>query len=174
ALINNPWQAARIEKVSVKMSVRFARDMYRLRGVDALADVIDAGQPARLRLHLIPFAGPEEQKVIEVPVPRELAGKDVEIELAPGYAEAPELPSPESLIDLASNLPRQSYPVDSVVASIKMPEHGVAFHRQVASRLPPGALDSLRPASETKAPEPFVSYVRTAFPIHRFLDGKDK
>jgi len=55
-----------------------------------------------------------------------------------------------------------------------MPEHGVAFHGQVAARLPPGALDALRPASDTRAPEPFVSYVRTAIPIHRFLDGKDR
>ena len=42
------------------------------------------------------------------------------------------------------------------------------------NQLPPGALDTLRPASESKAPEPFVSYLRIAIPIHRFLDGKDK
>jgi hypothetical protein len=174
ALLNNPWQSVRIDRVSTQISVRFARDSYHLRGVDALADVIDAGQPARLRLHLVPYAGPEELKVIEVPIPRELAGKDVEIELSPGYLEVPELPSPERLAELAANLQRQSYPVDSVVASIKMPEHGVAFHGQVAGRLPPGALDTLRPASDTKAPEPFVSYVRTPIPIHRMLEGKDR
>jgi hypothetical protein len=173
ALLNNPWQPARIEKVATKISLRFGRDSYRLRGVDAVADVIDAGQPARLRLHLLPFAGPEEIRVIEVPIPKELAGKDVEIDLAPGYAEVPELPSPERLSELAANLPRQSYPVDSIVASIKMAEHGVAFHGQVAGRLPPGALDTLRPASDTKAPEPFIAYVRTAIPIHRLLEGKD-
>jgi hypothetical protein len=173
ALLNNPWQQTRIDKMTTKVAVRFARDSFRLRGVDALADVLDAGQPARLRLHLVPFAGPEELRVIEVPIPRELAGKDVDIELAPGYAEVPELPSPERLADLAANLPRQSFPVDSVVASIKMPEHGVAFHGQVAGRLPPGALDILRPASETTAPEPFVSYIRRAIPIQRLLEGKD-
>jgi hypothetical protein len=173
ALLNNPWQPTRVERVAMQISVRFARESYRLRGVDALADVIDVGQPARLRLHLVPFAGPEELKVIEVPIPPELAGKDVDIELAPGYTEVPELPSPERLADLAANLPRQSYPVDSIVASIKMAEHGVAFHGQVAGRLPPGALDTLRPASDTTAPEPFVSYVRKAIPIHRFLEGKD-
>jgi hypothetical protein len=174
ALLNNPWQPARIEKVITKVSVRFARDLYHLRGVDALADVVDAGQPARLRLHLVPFAGPEEQKIIEVPIPRELAGKDVDIELAPGYTEAPDLPSPDRFADLVANLPRQSYPLDSIVASIKMAEQGVAFHGQVAERLPPGALDSLRPAVDTAAPEPFVSYLRTSVPIHRLLEGKDK
>jgi hypothetical protein len=173
ALLNNPWQPARIEKVSTKVSIRFARDSYRLRGVDVLADVLDAGQPARLRLHLLPFAGPEELKVIEVPIPKELAGKEVEIELAPGYAEVPELPSPERLTDLAANLPRQSYPVDSIVASIKLAEQGVAFHGQVAGRLPMGALDILRPASDTKAPEPFIAYVRRPIPIGRLVEGKD-
>jgi hypothetical protein len=174
ALLNNPWQPARIEKLTTKVSVRFARDLYHLRGVDALADVVDAGQPARLRLHLVPFAGPEEQKIIEVPIPRELAGKDVDIELSPGYAEAPDLPSPDRFADLVANLPRQSYPLDSVVASIKMAEQGVAFHGQVAQRLPPGALDTLRPAVDTAAPEPFASYVRTSIPIRRLLEGKDK
>jgi hypothetical protein len=173
ALLNNPWQPVRIERVATKVSIRFARESYRLRGVDALADVLDAGQPARLRLHLIPFSGPEELKVIEVPIPRELAGKEVDIDLAPGYMEVPELPSPERLSELVANLPRQSYPVDSVVASIKMAEHGVAFHGQVAGRLPPGALDILRPASDTKAPEPFIAYVRKAIPIQRLLEGKD-
>jgi hypothetical protein len=173
ALINNPWQPARIEKVATKISIRFARESYRLRGVDTLADVIDAGQPARLRLHLVPFSGPEEIKMIEVPIPRELAGKEVDIDLTPGYAEVPELPSPERLADLAANLPRQSYPIDSIVASVKMAEHGVAFHGQVAGRLPPSALDTLRPASDSKAPEPFVSFERTAIPIHGLLEGKD-
>lgn len=173
SILNNPWQPVRVEKVHTKIDVRFARESYRLRGVDALADVIDAGQPAHLRLHLVPFSGPEELKVIEVPIPRELAGKEVDIELAPGYAESPELPSPEKLADLVANVPRRYYPMDSVVASIKLAEHGVAFLGQVAGRLPPGALDMLRPASNTKAPEPFVSYVRTAIPIHRLLDGKD-
>jgi hypothetical protein len=173
AILNNPWQPARLEKVTTRISVRFARDSYRLRGVDALGDVIDAGQPARLRLHLLPFSGPEEQKVIEVAVPAELAGRDVDIELSPGYLEVPDLPAPEGLTDLLANLARQSYPIDSIVASIRLPEHGVAFHGQVAQRLPPGALDALRPASDTAAPEPFVSQLRQSIPIQRLLDGKD-
>ena len=173
SLLNNAWQPVRIEKVHTKVDVRFARDSYRLRGVEAVADVIDAGQPAVLRLHLVPYAGPPEQKIIEVPIPKELAGKEVDIEIAPGYAESPDLPAPERLSELVANLPRRYFPLDSVVASIKLAEHGVAFHGQVAERLPPGALDMLRPASDTKSPEPFVSYLRTAIPINRLLDGKD-
>jgi hypothetical protein len=174
ALLNNPWQPLGIERVSTKVSVRFARDIYRLRGAEVLSDVIDEGQPARVRLHLVSYAGPDETRIVEIPVPPELAGKEVEIELSPGYLESPDLPSPENLDDLIANLPRQSFAPDSLIASIKLPSHGVAMHGQVASRLPPGALDSLRPLHDTVSPEPFVSFVRKAIPMGRFIDGKDR
>jgi hypothetical protein len=174
SLLNNPWQPFGIDRVTTTLSVRFARDVYQLRGAEVLADVIDEGQPARVRLHLLPYAGPEETRIVEIPVPPELTGKEVEIELAPGYQESPDLPAPENIGDLIANLPRQSYPPDSLVASIKLPSHGVALHGQVASRLPPGALDSLRPLHDTTSPEPFVSFVRKEIPMGRFIDGKDR
>ena len=62
ALLNNPWQTAHIEKVNTKLSIRFARDTARLRGVDALSDIVDAGQPARLRLASHPVRGPRRAK----------------------------------------------------------------------------------------------------------------
>jgi hypothetical protein len=174
AILNNPWEPARVERVTTTMSIKFARDLYRLRGAHALSDVVDAGQKARIRLDLEPFAGPMEHKVIELAIPRELAGKEIDIDLDPGYRESPELPAPDSVADLLANLPRQSYPVDSIVASIRLPEQGVSTHGQVAERLPRGALDALRPLHDTSSPEPFVSYLRTAIPINRFLDGKDR
>ncbi len=174
ALLNNPWEDVVVEKVDARISVRFARDMVHLRGAEVLADVVDAGQPARVRLHLVPWAGREETLDVEVPLPPELAGREVEIELAPGWAEAPELPTPDRLDDLLANLPRGAYEPDTLVASIRLPEQGVAFRGHVASRLPPGAFDALRPAHDSRAPEPFVSYLRTSLPLHRLLDGKDR
>jgi hypothetical protein len=174
ALLNNPWQPLGIERVSTAVRVRFARDLYRLRGAEVLSDVIDAGQPAKVRLHLLPYAGPEETRIVEIPVPSELAGKEVDIDLAPGYQESPDLPAPENVADLIANLPRQSYAPDSLVASIKLGSQGVALHGQVASRLPPGALDSLRPLHDTASPEPFVSLVRKEIPMGHFIDGKDR
>jgi hypothetical protein len=174
ALLNNPWQPLSIDRVSTTVSVKFARDVYRLRGAEVLSDVIDAGQPAKVRLHLVPYAGAEETRTVEIPVPAELAGKEVEIELSPGYQESPDLPAPENVGDLLANLPRQSYAPDSLIASIKLSSHGVALHGQVASRLPPGALDSLRPLHDTASPEPFISFVRKEIPMGRFVDGKDR
>jgi hypothetical protein len=138
-----------------------------------LQAMLDAGEPARIRLHLVPFSGPEKTQTIEVPIPRELAGKDVDIDLSPGYREGPELADPDKLGELIANLRRQSYAAEVMVASVKLSEQGVAFNGMVADRLPRGALDTLRPASDTVAPEPFLSHTRTLVPVAGLVEGKD-
>jgi hypothetical protein len=173
ALLNNPWQPVTIEGVETKLEIRYARDLWTLRGTDPLQTEIDAGQKARLRLHLVPYSGPEELRVVEVDIPRELAGESVEIEIVPGHQASPELARPENLADLMVNLPRQSYPPDVFVASVHVGGQGLAHRGQVASRLPPGALDTLRSTSSTMAPEPFPSVVRTVLPMHHFVVGRD-
>lgn len=174
ALLNNPWEPVIIDGVETKLDIRFSRDLLTLRGVDPLQTEIDAGQKARFRLHLVPYAGPEQTKVVEVNVPTELAGQQVEIEFAPGYQVAPPLSKPENLTELIANLPRLTMPPDVLVATVKVGGQGVAFKGQVASRLPPGALDTLRSTSTSVTPEPFTSVVRTTIPINQFVTGRDQ
>jgi hypothetical protein len=173
ALLNNPWEPVFIEGVETKLDVRFARDLLVLRGIEPLETEIDAGRKARLRLHLTPYAGPAQTRVVEIDIPRELAGETVEIELAPGHQTAPELARPENVADLMASLPKQSLTPDVLVASVKAGGHGVAFKGQVATRLPPGALDTLRSTTATVAPDPVPSVVRTIIPIHHFVTGRD-
>ena len=92
-VLNNPWEHARIEGVKARFEVKYARDLWRLRGVEVLDPVVDAGDKARLRLHLVPEDGPEVTRVVETTMPAELAGKDVEVEVVPGYDVVPELPA---------------------------------------------------------------------------------
>jgi hypothetical protein len=173
-VINNPWERASVEKVESVLTVRFAREVWRLRGVEAAEPVIDAGSSARVVLHLVPFVGPEITKTIDVKMPEELAGKDVELEVLPGYDVAPELPAPENLAELLANETRQSVAPRSVVVQFKLLEQGVMFGGNVAPRLPPFALDALRPAHSDVGPEPFVTYARTVVPLDEYLEGHDK
>src|SRR5262249_37313572 len=99
-VVNNPWERTRIEKIEWTLSVEDARDLWRLRGVDGLDPVIDVGESARLVLHVVPFAGPEIRKTVDVKIPAELAGKEVELEVLPGYDVVPELAAPENLNEL--------------------------------------------------------------------------
>ena len=173
ALLSNPWEPVDIEGLETKLTVRFARDVLQLRGVEVLDPEVDAGKSVRLRLSLLPFAGPMQTRIVEIPIPRELAGQTVEIKLVPGNDEVPEVARPENINDFISSLPKLSYPPDVLVASMNVASQGVAYHGQVATRLPPGALDTLRPRTSSVSPEPIPSLVRSIIPIHQFIVGDD-
>lgn len=173
ALLNNPWEEIAVERVDTTIKVTFDRDVARLRGAKALETEVDAGAPVRIRLDLEPYHGKMESRVIEVPVPSELAGRDVEIDLAPGYQVERPQATPNNLAELVALLPNQFFDAESVVATFKLRENGAAFRGQVASRLPPGAIDTLHSTSESDVPETFVAQVSTAIPLKLFLIGKD-
>jgi hypothetical protein len=155
--LNNPWENAAIEKVEGVLTVQYARDLLRLRGVELLEGVVDAGASARVRLHLLPFSGAEVVKEISVPIPLELAGRDVDLEVVPGYELAPEVSAPDSLAELLANESHQSF-----------------TPRSVSPHLPGFALDALRPSHSDTGPDPFMTYQRTVTPLEWFVEGRDK
>lgn len=173
ALLNNPWEPVMVERVETTLDVTFEREAALLRGAKVLEPEIDAGRPARVRLDVQPYQGKIESRVIEIPIPLELAGREVEIELAPGYDVERPLPTPDSVAELLAALPAQTYDIESVVASFRLRENGVAYRGKVASRLPPGAVDTLRTVSDSDAPEAFVSQVQVAVPLQGVLVGRD-
>lgn len=173
-VLNNPWEQTHIEKIESVLTVDYSRDLWRLRGTDLLDPVVDVGQSARVRVHLVPFAGPEITKVLEIKMPDELAGKEVELEIVPGYVVTPDLAAPQSLNDLLANTTRQSVTPRSLVLQYRAKTLGMAYKGHVAERLPAFALDALRPSSTDVAPEAFPSYVRTIVALDRYVDGVDR
>jgi SpoIVB peptidase S55 len=173
-VLNNPWEHAHIEGVKARFEVKFARDLWRLRGVDVLDPVVDAGHVVRLRLHLVPENGPEVTRVVETTMPEELAGKDVDIDVVPGYDVVPELPAPENLDQMLANEPRQTIDGRTVVLQFRVPSQGIAYRGHVTQRLPPFTLDALRPQSNDTGPDPFQSWSRTVRPLDLYMEGRDK
>jgi hypothetical protein len=173
-VMNNPWERVHIEGVQARFEVKYTRDLWRLRGVEVLDPVVDGGQKVRLRLHLVPEDGPEVTRVAELTMPVELAGKDVEIEVLPGYESVPELPAPESLDQLLANEPRQTIATRSAVLQFHVPSQGIAYLGHVTQRLPVFSLDALRPQSSDTGPEAFQSWSRTVVPLDLYIEGHDK
>jgi hypothetical protein len=172
-VINNPWENAHVDDVETVLTITYARELWRIRGLETLEDAVDAGHSAHLVLHLVPFAGPEITKTIDVKMPEELAGKDVDVEVLPGYEVALDVAAPEDLNELLANETHQSALPRSVVVQFRVPSEGVTFHGHVAERLPPFALDALRPAHSDIGPEPFYSYARTVVPLEQYVEGHD-
>ncbi len=174
AVMNNPWQPAMIESASMELELRYARDILRLRGAELLESEIDAGQPARIKLTLVPFSGPEQTRVITVPLPTHLAGRTLTLEIGPGYMEEREKASPNTLAELIKNLENPVYPPKTVIVSYTDGDAGLAYNGKVATSLPPGALDALRPTTSSIAPETFQTTTREVVPIDQFLIGRDR
>lgn len=175
SLLNNPWEPVVIEGIETTMRVTFEREVSTLRSAKVMEPQIDAGQPVRIRLELQPFQGKIETRIIEIKVPPEMAGREIDIDLVPGYEVDRALPTPDSVAELVSNLPNLTFDPESLVATFRLStkENGASYKGKLASRLPPGALDTLRPSSQSDAPEVFTTLVHTAVPLGRFLLGRD-
>jgi hypothetical protein len=173
ALLSNRWEDVVIERVDTTIKVTFEQEVSQLKGARVLEPEIEAGQPARIALDLLPYRGQVETRVIEVPIPSEFAGREVEIDLAPGYDVDRPQATPESVAQLVAMLPNQTFDPESIVATFKLRESGASFRGQVASRLPPGAVDTLRPTTDSDAPETFVAQAFAAVPLKRFVVGRD-
>lgn len=173
-VLNNPWERARIEGVHARLEVKYARDLWRLRGVEVLDPSVDAGEKARFRLHLVPEDGPEITRTVEATMPAELAGKEVEVEVVPGYEVPQELPAPENLDELLANEPAQTLAPRTVVIQFHVPSQGIAYRGHVTQRLPHFTLDALRPQSGDTGPESFQSWSRTVVPLDLYVEGRDK
>jgi hypothetical protein len=174
AILNNPWQSARLEGVEMNVELHYARELYRLRGAELVASEIDAGEPARIRLTLVPFSGPVLEKVVAVPLPAHLAGKTVALDITPGYTEEKDKAAPDSLAELIRNFQDPIQPPKSVVVSYASPDATVTHKGRIAADLPMGAVDALRPTSSTIAPDAYTTTVRQAFPLDQYLVGRDR
>jgi len=173
-VMNNPWQPAIVESASMDVDLRYARDILRLRGADVLESEIDAGAPARIRLTFVPYSGPEVTRVVSVPIPAHLAGQTVNLEIEPGYTEERDQAAPDTLAELIKNFESPVYPAKSVVISYGTGDAGVTFKGRVAHDLPPGALDVIRPATSSIAPEAFATTTRVVVDLPQFMVGRDR
>jgi hypothetical protein len=173
AVLSNPWQPAFVESVNVDVRLTFSRDLVRLRGVELLTPEVEPGEPAELRLTLVPYDGPLIKRTVKVPLAKNLAGQRVKIDVEPGYIVQKEKAAPESLADLIRGLEDPIYPARSLVFSY-VAGTGVAHKGQVAANLPPGAMDRISPQSSTLAPEEFKAEERHVVRFPAFVIGTDK
>jgi hypothetical protein len=173
-LMSNPWEPVLIESVDMNIELRYAREILRLRGAEVLEPEVDAGQPARIRLTLLPYSGAPITRVVSVPLPAHLAGETLTLEINPGYAEERDRAEPENLAEFVRTLADRVYPPKSLVVSFEAGDGAVAYRGHVATHLPPGALDSIRPVTTSVAPSSFKSRVRHVVPMPEYVIGQDK
>ena len=172
-IMNNPWEQIHIDRIESTLTIEYSRKLMQLRGVDLIEPVVAPGKPIHLALTMVPEYGPAVRRIIDITAPPELEGREVEIEVIPGYEASPELAAPENLNQMLANLLKETNP-KAVVLRMRMPSQGVAYGGHVVDKLPNFALDVMRPQSSSRNPEPFVTTVQKVIPFDVFLTGRDR
>jgi hypothetical protein len=172
-LTDNPFEQVRVTRVDVDVQLRWARDFYYVRSVALSRAEADPGETVQLVVTLAQYAGATVVRSIPLTVPRELAGRDVDIDITPGGETVPDVAEPEAIGDLIRNL-TTSFPEDALVVSVRMPGQGVTLRGRALPDLPGSAFDALRPAVDTESGEPFANVRRTVVPVGRLVLGRDR
>lgn len=172
-LLANPFAPAVVEKIEVDARVEFRADSAEIVALSAPGDKVRAGARLPLRVTLRPYAGAELSQTLEVDVPQALAGRTVKIEVAGGAQVKPEVPRAEDLRGFIENL-RAYYPASSMVVSLTTRDDGAALRGRLIRNLPASALDTLKPASQTRRADSFHVIKRTAFPGSRPITGRQE
>jgi hypothetical protein len=172
-LTDNPYEQIRIDRIDVDVDLRWSRDFYYIRSSALSRAEVDPGETVQLTVSLGQYAGQAITRTIPITVPREVAGRDVDIEVTAGGETLGDQPEPERIDDLIRNL-TASYPDDALVVSMRMPGQGVMLRGRVLYDLPGTALDTLRPAASSDTGEPFLNVRRTVVPIGRLVLGRDR
>lgn len=170
-VLNNPWENAFVESVDTEVKLSYAREVYRLRGVEVLDAEVAPGEDVRLRLELQPFSGPVVEKVLKVNIPRHLAGEKLKLEIRPGFMVEKQKAAAETLGELISTIEDVTYPPRSVVVSYEDGE-GVGYRGHVVAKLPAGVVERMAPESTTLAPEVFRNQVHQVEPLPYYMLGR--
>ena len=172
-VVDNAFGVVPVDRIEVDLTLRWQRDFSYVRSVSVSSAEVDPGSTVELRVLLGRYGAGPEMHTVRLEVPRELAGRELDLEIAGGNEVVPDLAEPESLDDLIRNVATR-FPDDALVVSMRMPGQGVTLRGRVIPNLPGSALDTLRPSVSTESGEPFMNYRRTVVPVGRVVLGRDR
>jgi hypothetical protein len=170
-LLGNPFAPAIVERIDVNARVEFRTGTADIVALASPYEKVRPGEKLPLRVTLRPYNAAEIVEPVSIEIPRTLAGKILKIEVAGGSSVKPEMPKPEDLGGLIQNL-RRYYPATTLVVSLASKEDGASLHGKLIRNLPLSALDTLRPASQSRRADDVHMVSQSAFPGSHILTGK--
>jgi hypothetical protein len=97
----------------------------------------------------------------------------VRIEVAAGNMVKPEIAPPDDLTGYIDNL-RKYYTAGNIVVTVQTTDEGVALHGRLIADLPGSAMDTLRPAMQTRRADTYRIADRTVAPSKKIVSGRQE
>jgi hypothetical protein len=170
-LLFNPFEPAVLDRMDVDVRVEYRRDVAEIVGVSLPTQEVHAGDTVPLRVTMRPYAGPEYVETVPVIMPRTVASEVVKLEVSTGALVHPDVPQAESLRGYIDNM-RKSYSASSIVVTLQTPDDGASLRGRLIQGLPDSALDTLRPANQTRRADAYHIADRTVFPARQLVSGR--
>ena len=172
-LMFNPFEPVIVDRMDVDVRLELRRDVSEIVAVSVPTETVRAGDTVPVRVTLRPYAGAEYVETVPVKIPYAVRGQAVHIEAASGVMARPETAPAESLGTYIENL-HKYYTAANIVVTVQTPDEGAALHGRLIPNLPASALDTLRPANETRRADTYRVAERTVFPSKRIVSGRQE
>jgi len=170
-LLMNPFAPVTIERVDLKIDLRFSADYGDIKEVRLPQPILEPGKRGTVDVVLTTYDGKDVVEHVPVDVPASLAGSIAQLEVSAGDGArldaAPPIDLPSLLKAFGKLLPGDVYAV-----SLYSADEGVAIDGTVVRDLPASALDKLHPGATTQRVTAYKPVARTVSPAKRVVNGQ--
>jgi hypothetical protein len=168
-LLMNPYKPVQIEKVEIKVDLRFEINFGEIKEVLVPSSELVVGRNL-VDVRMTTYDGKEIYEKVPIDVPANLAGSIVQLEVTSGDAARLDAAPPVDLPSLLTAF-RKLLPGNVWSVTLYPADEGVALDGKLVKDLPPTAQDKLRPQTRTQRAQPYKPMARTLSPANRVVEG---
>ena len=169
-LLLNPYQPVTIERVDIKVDLRFEANYGDVKELKVPTGDLIPGQRNMVKVLMTSYDAKEFVEEIPVDVPKSLAGSIVQLEVVAGDAAKLDSAPPVDFPSLITAF-RHLLPGNVWAATIYPADEGVALDGKLVRDLPASVQDKLHPQSHTQRAQVYKPIARTVSPAKRVING---
>jgi len=169
-LLLNPYAPVKVERVDVKVDLRFEANFGEIKELRVPTNDLIAGERNFVEVKMTTWNGADIFERVPVDVPRSLAGSIVQLEITAGDSAKLDAAPPVDLPSLLAAF-KKLLPGTVWSATLSPADDGVAVEGKLVRDLPPSVADKLRPQTHTQRVQPYKPIARTVSPSSRVVDG---
>jgi len=170
ALLMNPFGEVEVERVQLKIDLRFAADYGDIKEIQLPTQLLPPGKRSMVKVVLDTFEHGQVYEEVPVDVPASVAGSIVQLDISAGDSARLDAAPPVDLDTLMAAL-KKMLPGNVWAVTVSVADEGAAIDGVVVKDLPASAQDKLHPVSRTQRAQSYKAIARTLTPSKRVLNG---
>lgn len=171
ALLDNPFEVPKIRGVDQSIKVRYGAEVEIVEEVRVARGEVRAGDLLQLELTLRSPRGERRKELVDLRIPDDAGGEDVQIQVTGGDFVRPYRPMPDSLDDLADTL-QAAYPARALVVSLYREQEGLSTRKGLIEDVPGSVFESLALDGSTLSAVRFKQAARRVLPTKSMIEGE--